>query len=126
MSAGEDKQRAERALDALMVLAFLLEGPGDVEPPPDPDGPEPVLSPEHRRALDALGPDLVERIVKGLPRWPAERDRKPARKTRRRKPTVTGSLHRGKADDELTDEARAEMERKVRELDAEDKRESEP
>jgi hypothetical protein len=126
MSASEDQEREERALDVLIVLAFLLEGADDAPPPPDPDGPEPVLSPEHRAALDALGPDLVERIVRAIPGSVSGRARHTPRRARRRRPGLTGSMHRVKGKGKLTDEARAEMERKVRELEAEDNKEAEP
>lgn len=47
----------DRALDALIVLAFLEI------PMPDLSGPEPELDPADRRALDALGSDLVQRVL---------------------------------------------------------------
>ena len=52
--------RDDRALDALIVLAFL-EDP--VREAPSPSGPEPELDPADQRALDALGPDLARRIL---------------------------------------------------------------
>jgi hypothetical protein len=63
MAIEHDDGREERALDALIVLA-LLSAEGE-EGLPDLDGPEPSLSVEDRRALRALGPDLVKRIVRG-------------------------------------------------------------
>lgn len=50
----------DRALDALMVLAFL-EDP--MRGAPSPSEPEPELDPADQQALDALGPDLVRRIL---------------------------------------------------------------
>lgn len=50
----------DRALDALMVLAFL-EDP--MRGAPSPSGPEPELDPADQNALDALGPDLARRIL---------------------------------------------------------------
>jgi hypothetical protein len=52
--------RDDRALDALIVLAFLEPLTGEV---PSLSGPEPELDPEDERALDGLGPDLVRRIL---------------------------------------------------------------
>jgi hypothetical protein len=50
----------DRALDALIVLAFLEELTRGV---PVLSGPEPELGPADQRALEALGPDLVRRIL---------------------------------------------------------------
>jgi hypothetical protein len=61
------QQRAggeKRALDALIVLALR----GDLAPDfiqPLPEDAERFLTPEARRALKALGPDVVARIVRG-------------------------------------------------------------
>jgi hypothetical protein len=52
--------RDDRALDALIVLAFL-EDP--MREAPSPSGPEPELDSADQRALDALGPDLTRRIL---------------------------------------------------------------
>jgi hypothetical protein len=52
--------RDDRALGALIVLAFL-EDP--MREAPSPSGPEPELDPADQRALDALGPDLARRIL---------------------------------------------------------------
>ena len=53
---GED----DREIDALIVLAFLEDLTRGT---PDLSGPEPELDPADQRALDALGPDLVRRIL---------------------------------------------------------------
>jgi hypothetical protein len=115
MATNDDNDRADRILDVLIVLALCGET-GD-EDLPDLDGPEPVLSDEHQRALDALGPDLVARIVRGDWR-PRRRPGRPGRVSDG-PPGGTGTMHRGQSA-ELTDKAREEMERKVRELEAED------
>jgi hypothetical protein len=70
----DSNEREDRALDALIVLALRkdlravylddLDELDDLEDPLDLDGPEPVLSAEDERALDALGPDLAERIAR--------------------------------------------------------------
>jgi hypothetical protein len=115
MATTDDSDRADRFLDALIVLA--LRGELAEDDLPDLDGPEPVLSDEAQRALDALGPDLVARIVRGDWR-PRRRPRRPGRVSDGPLGR-TGTMHRGQAT-ELTDKAREEMERKVRELEAED------
>jgi hypothetical protein len=108
----EEKQQQDRALDALIVLA--LRG--------DPSGrwgkrPEPDLSAEERQVLEsALGPNFLARLRHwARRRWPDHGRRTQA------KPRygLTGSFHRAGNRSELTDEAREEMERKVRELEAE-------
>ena len=53
----------DKALDERLVQALRGDLP-EVPEPPDLDGPEPVLSDEDRQALDALGPDLVARLLK--------------------------------------------------------------
>jgi hypothetical protein len=107
-------------LDALIVLALTSnEWQGELPDLPDLDGPEPELSEEDQRALDALGPDLVGRIVRG--EWrsrPLQRPKGRARDGHRPGGRRTGTMHRGEAGAELTDKAREEMERKVRELEA--------
>jgi hypothetical protein len=68
-----------------------------------------LLTPEGLRALEALGPDLVGRIVQGeVPHRPLRR------RPRRGRARVGGSFRCG-GTGLLTDQARAEMERKVRE-----------
>lgn len=52
--------RDDRGLDALLFLAFLEDLARDVPPL---SGPEPELDPAAQRALDALGPDLLMRIL---------------------------------------------------------------
>lgn len=47
-------------LDALLLLAFLEGWLCDVPPL---TGPEPELDPADQRALDALGPDLIRRLL---------------------------------------------------------------
>jgi hypothetical protein len=62
---------------------------------------------------DTLGPDLVDRILSG--EWkPKTRKRK---KRNRSGLELAGSMNRG--DGELSDEARAEIERKIREIEEE-------
>jgi hypothetical protein len=100
---------ADRALDEL-AARVLRDGPPWAAAPPELTGPEPALAEDDRRALDALGPDLVGRLLG------QERRRRRARRARRRR-GLTGSLHRAGAGGELSDEDREEMERKVCELE---------
>jgi hypothetical protein len=115
MSSNDDAEREDQALDALIVIALRQDRDG--VPPPDLAGPEPALSPEDQAALDQLGPDLVRRLVRRVRQGRAAGPGKEAgKKDRRPKPHLAGSLHRGD-EAELTEQARQEMERKVRELD---------
>jgi hypothetical protein len=52
--------REDRALEAILILARLQSLSRDV---PAVTGPEPTLDPEDERALDALGPDLAQRLL---------------------------------------------------------------
>lgn len=108
-----DGEREDQALDALIVAALRPDLRGDV--PTDVAGPEPALSDEDRRALDALGPDLAERLARG--ERPGGRPR--PRKNGGGRWQLAGSLNRGEGE-EPGEEAREEMERKRRELDAEE------
>ncbi len=54
--------RDDRALDALLFLAYLEEVAREA---PSLSGPEPAPDPADQRALDALGPDLPRRILDG-------------------------------------------------------------
>jgi hypothetical protein len=115
MSSGSDQEREDRALDALIVAASRP----DLWPqaPARPPAPDAGLTKEDRRALDALGPDLAARVAAG--QWAPRARPRPARPRRRGRPRLTGALHRAEEDAGLTEEARQEMERKVRELEAE-------
>jgi hypothetical protein len=52
--------RDDRSIDAILFLALLEDVVRDV---PSLSGPEPELDAADQRALDALGPDLVRRIL---------------------------------------------------------------
>ena len=98
------------ALDALMFLAFLDE---TAQKMPQISGPEPDLDAEDQRALGALGPDLVARVLAGQappPRAaPAPRPASPGGLR------LSAAMNRGGPDGEITRAAREEMERKMRE-----------
>jgi hypothetical protein len=51
--------RGDRALEALLVLAFL----DDLMRTPATSGPDPALDPADELALEALGPHFVERLL---------------------------------------------------------------
>ncbi|OAI41005.1 hypothetical protein AYO40_00555 [Planctomycetaceae bacterium SCGC AG-212-D15] len=103
-------------LDALIVLAFTeVDFPSDAELAQLGD----ELSIEDEMALDALGPDIVERILNG--EWkPKSRSGKRRKKRRHEHRELAGAMNRDDGDGELTDEARAEMEKKIRELEEND------
>jgi len=122
MSNDLDPEREDRALDALIVLAFRPELRQDV-PLPDLTGPAPELPPEYQRALEALEPGLVQRLRRRLEASQPRTSRRGPRSSETGRPRLTGSLHRGEEEGQLTDQAREEMERKVRELEG---REEEP
>jgi hypothetical protein len=109
----DDKQRyKDRALVAFLIMVMR----------PDPEaefalylaaGDARLLTPKGQRALEALGPDVVARVVRGRVRRKPRRRRRP-RQDRNR---VGGSFRCG-GTGILTDQAREEMERRLRELEA--------
>jgi len=105
------------AVDAIMYIAYLKDLASAV---PALTGPEPMLSPDDRRALDALGPDLVSRIISGDVRPRPRSD--PASDLVAPGFQIAGAMHRGGEDGELTDAAREEMERKIREIEEGDEK----
>jgi hypothetical protein len=66
MSLAGNNDREQDALDALIVAAFRQD-PSEGDALLDINGPEPVLSEEDERALEALGADLPARIAAGGP-----------------------------------------------------------
>ena len=54
--------RGDRVLEALLSLAFFDD---EARRMPSLSGPEPELDPADREALEALGPDLVRRVLEG-------------------------------------------------------------
>lgn len=115
MSAADEREREERALEALIVAAFRQDD-CQIEDPLEIAGKESALDEDDRRALDDLGPDLVARIVAGsrAPRREGGTASRPG--VRQVERELAGSMNRG-GDDELTEQARQEMERKVREIE---------
>jgi hypothetical protein len=110
-----DPSREDKALDALIAAAFRQETCEDLTLE-ELRRLESALTDEDKAALADLGNDFAERIAAGL--W-----------TPRSKPLgedagadscveeLAGSMHRGDEGGDLTDAAREEMERKLRELD---------
>lgn len=116
-----DKEREEQALDALIVAAYL---PGDMESDmPDFDGPTPVLSDEDQKALDNLGSDLIDVIVSGEFTSKKKKSVESLPVERKGQPELAGALNRG--EDDLTEKAREEIERKIKEADEEEDEEPE-
>ena len=110
MNAGPDRNPEDRALDALMAWALRQ---------PDNTHPEKALTEEDRKALDELGPDLIEKVMSG--RWTPPAPPTPAtRRPRESELELAGSMNRAGEDQELSEEAVREMDRKRKELDEEE------
>ena len=112
--------REDQALDALIAAAFRQEEFGDLDMETLKKA-ERFLTAEDRQVLDNLGDDFVDRVTDGT------------RETQIRSPweqseeahadELAAAMNRG--DEDLTDVARDEMERKLRELEDEHDEESE-
>lgn len=120
MSNLHEDNREQDALDALIVGAFRGENCDEAAKELADDV---TLDAEEKKALDALGPDLVQRIVSGTwrPRN-AEAKKRPSPAAPSR--LAATAMNRSAAEkDEVSEKAREEIERKVREADALDERE---
>jgi hypothetical protein len=115
----DDKQQYnDRALLAFLSIALRPDLEADFAPYLA-AGDTRLLTPKARRALEALGPDVVARVMGGgVYRKPRRR-----RRPRRGRDRVGGSFRCG-GTGILIDQARAEMDRKVRELEARERREA--
>jgi hypothetical protein len=92
MSIPSNDEREEQALDALIVAAFRQD-PDEDYALLDINAPEPLLSEEDNRALDALGSDLAVRIVAG---WrPSSKDKGDDTAVDEPELLVAGAMHRG-------------------------------
>lgn len=110
-----DPSREDRALDALIAAAFRQEPCEDV-PLEELRRLESALSDEDKSALAYLGDDLTEKIAAGL--WtPRSRPGVDDAGAASCAEELAGSMHRGDEGGDLTDAAREEMERKLRELE---------
>lgn len=118
MSAADERAREEQALEALIVSAIRRED-CDEEDHPGVAMPDTALDDDDRQALDALGPGLVSKIISGAWRPRSDRPRSARPGASWPGPQLAGSMHRGDDESELTDRAREEIERKIRELGAE-------
>ncbi len=114
----DHNEREQQALDALLAQALRSV---DESRFPRPDDPAPILEPDDERALKALGSDLVRRIVRGGKGPSSKKPPLPPSAPRRagRTQELAGAMHRGGEEDgDLTDIAREEIERKIREVEA--------
>jgi len=116
MSTPHDNTREDGALDALIVAAFRQDETECERITPLPS-PESVLSEEDCAALDALGGDLAARIVQGA--WTPTGTDCPGSQTDEAE--LAAAMNRGEEDGELSDKAREEMDRKIRELEGREK-----
>ena len=118
MTTPHERDREDEALDALIVAAFRSDQ-GKEDDDLDLTGPVPRLSEGDERALAALGPDVVAKILADR-REPAHGERRrPVQRLHVPEPELAGAMNRGEEDAELTEDAREEMERKVREHEEE-------
>lgn len=125
MNSTNEHDREKAAFDALLVAAFRQDSDA-ADCPPAVVGPEPILNEEDQRALDALGSELVSRIVAGTwdpPSGAASASNESVCEKEDRE--LAGAFHRGEEDQQLTDTAREEIERRIRELDLEEEEEEE-
>jgi hypothetical protein len=118
MAQPSDQDREDRALDALMAAAFRLADGG--KPMTEAEAKRfarnpPELPPEDEAALRSLRDDFVDRLIKQ--RGPATLPAPCAGQVPDEEiEQAYAAMHRGKEGDELSDEARREIERKRREL----------
>jgi hypothetical protein len=110
-----EPSREDRALDALIAAAFRQE-PCEELTLEELRCLESVLSDEDKAALAGLGNDLAERLAAGL--WaPRSKPRGEDTGAGSSAEELAGSMHRGDEEGDLTDAAREEMERNLRELE---------
>lgn len=118
MARPSDQDKEEKALDALMAAAFRLGGRD--EPVTEEEAERlvrnpPELSSEDKAAIDSLEPDFVEHLLKQSGSGePAPPGAEPVLDEELE--DALAAMHRGKEGEELSDEARREIERKRREL----------
>ena len=113
MTQNNETDRDERALDALIVAAFLDETDLD-EVQLNKKKLEGYLTEGDKQALDALGPDLVRKITSG--EWEGRR-RRPGNSVAKQEveEDLLVAMNRGDAENELSPEAREEIEKKIEE-----------
>ncbi|MCB9950008.1 MAG: hypothetical protein H6824_03415 [Planctomycetaceae bacterium] len=110
--------REDQALDALIAAAFRQEDSGDLDMEALKKAKR-FLTAEDRQVLEKLGDDFVERVMNGTRESKATSIWKESETLHDEE--LASAMNRGDEDD-LTDAAREEMERKLRELeDADDK-----
>ncbi len=108
-----DLNREDQALDALIAAAFRQEDFGDLDMEALKKA-ERFLTAEDRQVLENLGDDFVERVTNGT--WESMATSTWKEPESVHDEELAAAMNRGDEDD-LTDAAREEMERKLRELD---------
>lgn len=113
MTENNETNRDERALDALIIAAFLDATDLDEEQL-NKKKLEGYLTEEDKQALDALGPDLARKITSG--EWETGLKR-PCDQTANHEVAedLLVAMNRGDGDNDLSPEARAEIEKKIEE-----------
>lgn len=110
-----DSNAEDRALDALMVAAFLLSSDDettDVEKAEHLAAIPPHLSKEDEAVIESLGDDFVKNVI-------CRKKRKNERSQERISEDIKEALaamNRGKTEEDLSEKTRKEIERKRREL----------
>lgn len=114
-----EQDREDKALDALIAAAFRQASCDDIDLKAL-RAAQSALTPEDREALNKLDNDLVARIMAGD--WSGKNSLEPPARNDQAaaQSELAGAMHRGDEGADLTDAARKEMERKLRELEEED------
>lgn len=107
-----DLNREEQALDALIAAAFRQEDIDDLDMETLKKS-ERFLTIEDRRVLENLGNDFVERVTNGT--WESKVNSTWEDQENVHNEELSAAMNRGD-EDNITDAAREEMERKLREL----------
>lgn len=116
-------EREGKALDALIVAAFRLQQDLQADRGA-PCAPPPELLPEDQAALQALGPDLVQRIISGSYRTSMSAAAESSSINECH--WAAGALYRGGSEEDLSEQARKEIEEQLRKLDDDDKNRKKP
>ena len=122
MKIYNNQDREDMALDALIVAALRQDVFNESDLPDLKKRQKPLL-PEDQAALDALGTNLVERIISGTWRSRTEKQEDCGVQSVPDE-ELAAAMNRGNEDGDLTDKAREEIERKISEAEEKEDEES--